>query len=137
MKTGNNSHTFTVSDDSDLNRLDAYGLGVTYYLDQVDVVVGKTISLNEAITYQEVDGFGAGIKRRTEHLYDLEVSLRNQIETLAFQDLEVNMIRFFIYHDLEDPNDNNNPFVLNQSALDWTRTLAIQLLGEHVRLEKH
>ena len=31
------------------------------------------------------------------------------------------MIRFFIYHDLEDPNDNNNPFTLNQSALDWTR----------------
>ena len=117
------SHTFTVSDDSDLNRLSFWYMdsGVTYYLDQVEVVVGKTISLNEAITYQEVDGFGAGIKRRTEHLYDLEVSLRNQIETLAFQDLEVNMIRFFIYHDLEDPNDNNNPFTLNQSALDWTR----------------
>ncbi len=117
------SHTFTVSNDSDLNRLSFWYLdsGVTYYLDEVEVVVGKTISLNEAITYQEVDGFGAGIKRRTEHLYDLDFSLRNQIETLAFQDLEVNMIRFFIYHDLEDPNDNNNPFNLNQSALDWTR----------------
>ena len=117
------SHTFTVSNDSDLNRLSFWYLdsGVTYYLDEVEVVVGKTISLNEAITYQEVDGFGAGIKRRTEHLYDLDFSLRNQIETLAFQDLEVNMIRFFIYHDLENPNDNNNPFNLNQSALDWTR----------------
>ena len=117
------SHTFTVSDNSDLNRLSFWYMdsGVTYYLDEVEVVVGKTISLNEAITYQEVDGFGAGIKRRTEHLYDLGFSLRNQIETLAFQDLEVNMIRFFVYHDLEDPNDNNNPFNLNQSALDWTR----------------
>lgn len=117
------SHTFTVSNDSDFNRLSFWYMdsGVTYYLDEVEVVVGKTISLNEAITYQEVDGFGAGIKRRTEHLYDLDFSLRNQIETLAFQDLEVNMIRFFIYHDLEDPNDNNNPFNLNQSALDWTR----------------
>jgi len=117
------SHTFTVTNDSDLNRLSFWYMdsGVTYYLDEVEVVVGKTISLNEAITYQEVDGFGAGIKRRTEHLYDLDFSLRNQIETLAFQDLEVNMIRFFIYHDLENPNDNNNPFNLNQSALDWTR----------------
>jgi O-glycosyl hydrolase len=31
------------------------------------------------------------------------------------------MIRFFVYHDLEDPNDNNNAFVLNSSALNWTR----------------
>jgi O-glycosyl hydrolase len=31
------------------------------------------------------------------------------------------MIRFFVYHDLEDPNDNNNPFNLNAAALDWTR----------------
>ena len=64
------------------------------------------------ITYQTVDGFGAGIKRRTEHLYALNEVLRNQIESYAFQELEANMIRFFVYHDLEDPNDNNNPFNL-------------------------
>ena len=47
--------------------------------------------------------------------------MREQIEALAFEDLEVNMIRFFVYHDLEDPNDNSDPFDLNTSALDWTR----------------
>tara|TARA_B100000900_G_scaffold51553_1_gene37948 strand:- start:1019 stop:3175 length:2157 start_codon:yes stop_codon:yes gene_type:complete len=117
------SHSFTVQADADLNKLSFWYMdaGVTYYLDEVEVVEGNPISFNQSITYQTVDGFGAGIKRRTEDLYTLNTSLRNQIETHAFQDLEVNMIRFFVYHDLEDPNDNNNPFNLNAAALDWTR----------------
>ena len=117
------THSFTVSDNADLNKLNFWYMesGVTYYLDEVEVVTGNSITFNQSITYQTVDGFGAGIKRRTEHLYALDNSLRNQIENLAFHDLEANMIRFFVYHDLEDPNDNNNPFILNYSALDWTR----------------
>ena len=117
------SHSFTVAANADLNKLSFWYMdaGVTYYLDEVEVVEGNPISFNQSITYQTVDGFGAGIKRRTEDLYTLNTSLRNQIETYAFQDLEVNMIRFFVYHDLEDPNDNNDPFILNASALDWTR----------------
>jgi O-glycosyl hydrolase len=117
------SQSFTVQADADLNKLSFWYMdaGVTYYLDEVEVVEGNPISFNQSITYQTVDGFGAGIKRRTEDLYTLNTSLRNQIETHAFQDLEVNMIRFFVYHDLEDPNDNNNPFNLNAAALDWTR----------------
>jgi O-glycosyl hydrolase len=117
------SHSFTVAANADLNKLSFWYMddGVTYYLDEVEVVEGNPISFNQSITYQAVDGFGAGIKRRTEDLYTLNTSLRNQIETHAFQDLEVNMIRFFVYHDLEDPNDNNNPFNLNVAALDWTR----------------
>ena len=117
------THSFTVSDNADLNKLNFWYMdsGVTYYLDEVEVVIGNSITFNQSITYQTVDGFGAGIKRRTEHLYALDNSLRNQIENLAFSDLEANMIRFFVYHDLEDPNDNNNPFILNNSALDWTR----------------
>ena len=117
------THSFTVADSANLNRLSFWYMssGITYYLDEVDVVAGHTISLNPAMTYQTVDGFGAGIKRRTEHLYALEDSMREQIEAHAFQNLEANMIRFFVYHDLEDPNDNNNAFVLNSSALNWTR----------------
>ena len=117
------THSFTVADSAELNRLSFWYLssGITYYLDEVDVVAGHTISLNPAMTYQIVDGFGAGIKRRTEHLYALNDSMREQIEAHAFQNLEANMIRFFVYHDLEDPNDNNNAFVLNSSALNWTR----------------
>ena len=117
------SHIFTVEDNADLNKLSFWYMdaGVTYYLDEVEVVAGNTISFNPAFTYQSVDGFGAGIKRRTEHLYALEDSMREQIEIHAFQGLEPNMIRFFVYHDLEDPNDNNNPFYLNTAGLDWTR----------------
>ncbi|MDA8531909.1 hypothetical protein N9K44_03405, partial [Flavobacteriaceae bacterium] len=117
------SHSFAVAENADLNKLSFWYMdaGVTYYLDEVEVVAGNTISFNPALTYQSVDGFGAGIKRRTEHLYALEDSMREQIEIHAFQDLEPNMIRFFVYHDLEDPNDNNNPFYLNTAGLDWTR----------------
>ena len=117
------THTFTVAQDADENKLNFWYMDsdVTYFLDEVEVVAGNSISFNDAITYQTVDGFGAGIKRRTEHLYALEDELRQQIESYAFQDLEANMIRFFIYHDLEDPNDNDNPFYLNTSALNWTR----------------
>jgi len=117
------THSFTVSENSDINKLSFWYMndGVTYYLDEVEVVIGNKISFNEAISYQTVDGFGAGIKRRTEHLYALEDSMRQQIESYAFEYLEANMIRFFVYHDLEDPNDNNNPFYLNTSALNWTR----------------
>ncbi len=117
------THNFTIANSANLNRLSFWYMssGITYYLDEVDVVAGHTISLNPAMTYQTVDGFGAGIKRRTEHLYALDDSMREQIEAHAFQNLEANMIRFFVYHDLEDPNDNNNAFVLNSSALNWTR----------------
>ena len=117
------TQSFTVSENSDINKLSFWYMndGVTYYLDEVEVVIGNKISFNEAISYQTVDGFGAGIKRRTEHLYALEDSMRQQIESYAFEYLEANMIRFFVYHDLEDPNDNNNPFYLNTSALNWTR----------------
>jgi O-glycosyl hydrolase len=117
------THTFTVIQDADENKLNFWYMDsdVTYFLDEVEVVAGNSISFNDAITYQTVDGFGAGIKRRTEHLYSLEDELRQQIESYAFEELEANMIRFFVYHDLEDPNDNDNPFYLNNSALNWTR----------------
>jgi len=117
------THSFTVTQNADENKLSFWYMdaGVTYFLDEVEVVVGNSISFNEDISYQTVDGFGAGIKRRTEHLYALDDALRQQIESYAFEELEANMIRFFVYHDLEDPNDNNNPFYLNTGALNWTR----------------
>ena len=81
----------------------------------------KQITYNTATTFQTVDGFGAGIKRRTEKLYALDDSLREQIEAYCFKDLEVNMIRFFVYWDLEPENDNSDPNLLDISKLDWTR----------------
>ena len=42
-------------------------------------------------------------------------SLREKVEKYCFEELEVNMIRFFIYHDLEPVNDNDNPLELDES----------------------
>ena len=117
------THTFTVDDSADANQLKFWFLnaGVTYYLDEVSVIPGNYVNVTPMNTHQTIDGFGAGIKRRTEDLYELEDDLRNQIEAYCFQDLEVNMIRFFVYHDLEPSNDNNNPYSLDDTQLDWTR----------------
>lgn len=117
------THTFTIENSGNSNQLKFWFLnpGVTYYLDEVSVIPGNYVNLTPINTHQTIDGFGAGIKRRTEDLYQLEENLRNQIEGYCFQDLEVNMIRFFVYHDLEPSNDNNDPYLLDDSQLDWTR----------------
>jgi O-glycosyl hydrolase len=117
------THTFTVDDSANANQLKFWFLndGVTYYLDEVSVIPGNYVNITPMNAHQTIDGFGAGIKRRTEDLYELDDNLRNQIEAYCFQDLEVNMIRFFVYHDLEPSNDNNDPYLLDDTQLDWTR----------------
>ncbi len=87
----------------------------------VNIPLLKYVSIDVTKTFQTVEGFGAGIKRRTETLYKLNPSLREKVEAYCFKDLEVNMIRFFVYHDLEPSNDNNDPFSLDESKLNWTR----------------
>jgi O-glycosyl hydrolase len=117
------SHTFTVEHSSDNNRVRFWYMqsDVTYFLDEVSISPGDRITFEPNEKLQVVDGFGAGIKRRTEQLYVLNDSFREQIEEYCFEDLEVNMIRFFVYHDLEPENDNNDPYSLDESQLDWTR----------------
>ena len=117
------THTFTVDHSSDNNRVRFWYMqsGVSYYLDEVSISPGERITFDTYDKLQTVDGFGAGIKRRTEDLYILNDSFREQVEQYCFGDLEVNMIRFFVYHDLEPENDNNDPYVLDETQLDWTR----------------
>ena len=117
------THTFTVEHTSDNNRVRFWYMqsGVSYYLDEVSISPGERITFDTYDKLQTVDGFGAGIKRRTEDLYILNDSFREQVEQYCFGDLEVNMIRFFVYHDLEPENDNNDPYVLDETQLDWTR----------------
>ena len=117
------THTFTVNESANSNQLKFWFLNdeVTYYLDEVSVIPGNYVNITPMNAHQSIDGFGAGIKRKTEDLYELEESLRNQIDAYCFEDLEVNMIRFFVYHDLEPSNDNNDSYVLDESQLDWTR----------------
>ena len=117
------THTFNVEHSSENNRIRFWYMqpDVTYFLDEVSVSPGDRIIFDPLYKLQTVDGFGAGIKRRTEQLYSLNESFREQVEQYCFNDLEVNMIRFFVYHDLEPENDNDDPYQLDESQLDWTR----------------
>lgn len=119
------THTFIAPVSGNQNKVAFWYLqaGITYFLDEVNVehVPDNFITIDANTSYQTIEGFGAGIKRRTEDLYALNNTLREEIERLCFQELEVNMIRFFVYHDLEPVNDNSNPFDLDETQLDWTR----------------
>jgi O-glycosyl hydrolase len=123
------THTFTVSNNASDMKVKFWYLqpNTTYYLDQVSVLdvdgedtVGNDVKFNVSETFQTVDGFGAGIKRGTKQLYRLDPVIRQQVEEYCFKDLEVNMIRFFVYHSLEPINDNLSPYLLDENELDWT-----------------
>ena len=64
----------------------------------------KYLTLNKSITYQKVDGFGAGIKRRTEDLYKLSTSLREKVEKSLPKGLDWDS-----YYLDEKVNDNMSP----------------------------
>ncbi len=106
-------HTFTATGNSTLNQFKFWYLqaGTSYYLDEVSVVAGTYMVVDPEKTHQTIDGFGAGIKRRTEDLYALNATNRTLVETAAFRNLEVNMIRFFVYHDLQP----------SEGVWNWTR----------------
>ena len=63
-------HTFTVEHSSDNNRVRFWYMqsDVTYFLDEVSISPGDRITFQPEEKHQTVDGFGAGIKRRTEDL---------------------------------------------------------------------
>jgi O-glycosyl hydrolase len=93
----------------------------TYSLDEVNVMPGPSVVLNINERFQKIDGWGGGIKRRTKDLAALSQTKREQIEQLAYQDLNINMIRLFIHHTLENnANDNDDPNSINMDAINWT-----------------
>lgn len=93
----------------------------TYSLDEVNAMPGPSVVLNTNERFQKIDGWGGGIKRRTKDLAALSATKRAQIEKLAYQDLNINMIRLFIHHTLENnANDNDDPNSINMDAINWT-----------------
>jgi O-glycosyl hydrolase len=93
----------------------------TYSLDEVNAMPGQSVVLNTNERFQKIDGWGGGIKRRTKDLAALSPTKRAQIEKLAYQDLNINMIRLFIHHTLENnANDNDDPNSINMDAINWT-----------------
>ena len=88
----------------------------TYYLDEVNAMPGNAISININERFQTIQGFGGGIKRRTDHLNDLSQTKRDIVEDLIYKDLKINMLRFFIHHSIENnQNDNDDPNIINLS----------------------
>ena len=116
------THTFTVNQNVGAYQLSFIFLNANsiYFLDNVNVMPGNSIAFNLNERFQTVEGFGGGIKRRTELLNALPASLRNTVEDLVYKDLKINMLRFFIHHTIENnQNDNNNPSLIDLSNTSW------------------
>ena len=92
----------------------------TYYLDEINAMPGKAISVNINQRFQTIQGFGGGIKRRTDYLDDLSQTKRDIVEDLIYKDLKINMLRFFIHHSIENnQNDNNDSNLIDLSNTSW------------------
>ena len=116
-------HTFDIAESVSNYKISFRYLtaNTTYSLDEVNAMPGQSVVLNTNERFQKIDGWGGGIKRRTKDLAALGATKRAQIEKLAYQDLNINMIRLFIYHTLENnANDNTDPNSINMDAINWT-----------------
>lgn len=116
-------HTFDIAESVSNYKISFRYLtaNTTYSLDEVNAMPGQSVVLNTNERFQKIDGWGGGIKRRTKDLAALNATKRAQIEKLAYQDLNINMIRLFIYHTLENnANDNTDPNSINMDAINWT-----------------
>ena len=92
----------------------------TYYLDEINAMPGNAISININERFQTIQGFGGGIKRRTDYLNDLSQTKRDIVEDLIYKDLKINMLRFFIHHSIENnQNDNNDSNLIDLSNTSW------------------
>ena len=91
------SHTFTASVSVSNYQISFRYLNAnsTYYLDEVNAMPGNAISININERFQTIQGFGGGIKRRTDHLNDLSQTKRDIVEDLIYKDLKINMLRFY------------------------------------------
>jgi O-glycosyl hydrolase len=92
----------------------------TYYLDEINAMPGNAVSININERFQTIQGFGGGIKRRTDYLNNLSQTKRDLVENLIYKDLKINMLRFFIHHSIEnDQNDNDDPNQIDLSNTSW------------------
>ena len=116
------THTFFIDNDVPNYQISFRYLDFdsTYFIDQINAMPGIGISFDLNKQFQTIQGFGGGIKRRTEHLNDLPQHKIEIIENLIYKDLKINMLRFFIHHTIENnDNDNDDPFSINFSNTSW------------------
>ena len=75
-----------------------------------------SITLNPLFQkHQTVDGFGGGLKRRTQFIVGLDKSLQDQLYQKAFVELEINMLRFFIHHSISSSKED-----FDNNIYNWT-----------------
>ena len=116
------SYTFTTSQSVPSYQISFRYLNAnsTYYLDEINAMPGNAISINVNERFQTIQGFGGGIKRRTDYLNDLSQSKRDLVEDLIYKDLKINMLRFFIHHSIENnQNDNDDPNLIDLNNTSW------------------
>ena len=116
------SHTFATSESVPSYQISFRYLDAnsTYYLDEINAMPGNAISININERFQTIQGFGGGIKRRTDYLNNLSQSKIEIVEDLIYKDLKINMLRFFIHHSIENnQNDNDDPNSINLSNTSW------------------
>ena len=116
------SYTFTTSESVPNYQISFRYLNAnsTYYLDEINAMPGNVISININERFQTIQGFGGGIKRRTDYLNDLSQAKRDIVEDLIYKDLKINMLRFFIHHSIENnQNDNDDSNLIDFSNTSW------------------
>ena len=68
------------------------------YLDEINAMPGNAISININKRFQTIQGFGGGIKRRTDYLNDLSQTKRDVVEDLIYKDLKKHASVFYSSH---------------------------------------
>ena len=83
-----------------------------------------SVTIDTTVKHQTVFGWGAGLRRGTQSFYAhnpaIPASIINHVEDLCFNQLHVNIVRALCQATMEPVNDNNDPFSLDTSKLDWS-----------------
>ncbi|MCH1471570.1 MAG: hypothetical protein L7T85_03245 [Flavobacteriaceae bacterium] len=67
-------------------------------MDEINAMPGNAISININKRFQTIQGFGGGIKRRTDYLNDLSQTKRDVVEDLIYKDLKKHASVFYSSH---------------------------------------
>jgi O-glycosyl hydrolase len=109
-------------------------LGVFFLVPRVEgATEAGTITVDPSTTYQTISGWQAvaeiGLEVPNYELW------RDTVADMAANDLGINRIMFLVRSDYEDPNDNNDPFVINPSGFDFSR-MELQINGVVIPLKQ-
>ena len=85
----------------------------------IDVMCQSTVTIDTTTKHQTIFGWGGGLRRGTKEFYSSTPAVISEVEDLCFNQLHVNILRALCESTIEPVNDNDNPFSLDTSKLDW------------------